>query len=224
MLGIAPKIDRSDLLDAGNSAVRSAGFPGVVFPLEVLRRVAIERRRGIAALLRAVVDQPVLANIKVAPAGSAPPIIRTPVGDILLKIIDPGVAALPQFLDRAVNPLLLFGQSAHLAPAIMDDADRAGESQFEGAARHHERVLRVANPAANHRVDVYVKVSVLGEKLQLFVENLQALLGNLIRRKVVNADLQVLETGLVQALDAFRSQQITIRDHSGDHAVAPDPP
>jgi hypothetical protein len=64
-----------------------------------------------------------------------------------------------------------------------------------------------------------VKIGVLGQQLQLLVEHLEALLGNLVGHHVVDGDLQMVEPGAVQPLDAFRRQQIAVGDHPGDHAA-----
>ena len=43
----------------------------------------------------------------------------------------------------------------------MDDADGRSEPEFQGARSNNNCVLRIVNAAANHRVDVHVKYSVL---------------------------------------------------------------
>ena len=54
------------------------------------------------------------------------------------------------------------------------------------------------------------------------VQNLQAVLGGLIGSDVVDADLQVVETGLVQAVDPVGGQQIAVGNERGDGAAPPD--
>ena len=53
-----------------------------------------------------------------------------------------------------------------------------------------KRILRICNSAADHRIDIHVKVGMLGQELQLLVENLQAFLRNIVWRHVVDGDLQ----------------------------------
>jgi hypothetical protein len=48
---------------------------------------------------------------------------------------------------------------------VVDHADRAGKTKLDGAARNHERIFRSLNAAADDRVDVDVKVCVLGQML-----------------------------------------------------------
>jgi hypothetical protein len=84
------------------------------------------------------------------------------------------------------------------------------------------RVLRIPYAAADHRIDVDVKLGVLGQQAQLAVQHLQALLRNVVRHHVVDGDLQMLEAGAVEALDALGGEQIAVGDETGDHAVAAD--
>ena len=74
-LGVAPEIDQRCLMNAGNGAVGSAGFLGEVLALDVSDSVIRQRDSRIAALLRAVVNQAVLADIEIAGAGSAAPVV-----------------------------------------------------------------------------------------------------------------------------------------------------
>ena len=103
--------------------------------------------------------------------------------------------------------------------AVVNDSDGRAETQFDGALADGERVLRIRNAAADHRIDVHVKLGVFGQQLQLLVEYLQALLRNFVGIHVVDGDLQPLEARAVQALNAFRHQEISVGDQSGDHAV-----
>src|ERR1700733_10366966 len=61
-----PVIDVGDLVHAGDSAVRGTGFLGEVFALQVGFGVLRERNPWIAALLRAIVHQPVFTNVQEA--------------------------------------------------------------------------------------------------------------------------------------------------------------
>ena len=61
-----PKIHEGRLVDAAHRAIRRAIFLGSEFVLHVFRGVLRQRNPGKAALLRAVMHQPVLADIEVA--------------------------------------------------------------------------------------------------------------------------------------------------------------
>src|SRR5271163_3699084 len=78
------------------------------------------------------------------------------------------------------------------------------------------------NSTAQYRIDVDVKDRMLGQHLQLLVENFQAFFRDIIRLNVVDTDLQMLQPGVVQLLDAIRHQEIPVGDQSRDHAMAPD--
>src|SRR5205085_8458337 len=78
------------------------------------------------------------------------------------------------------------------------------------------------NAAANHGIDIDVKIGVLGEKLQLFVQHFQALLGNVIRLDVVDGNLQPFEPGAIKFLNAVGRKQIPVRDQASHHASLPD--
>ena len=85
----------------------------------------------------------------------------------------------------------------------MDDADGRREAELRGALVDRPRVFRVLDATADDRVDVDVEVGVFGQPLQLLVEEAQALLRYFVGFDVVDADLQVVEPGLVQRLDAL---------------------
>ena len=62
------------------------------------------------------------------------------------------------------------------------------------------------------------------QQLQLPVQHLEAFLRDLVGHDVVDRDLQVLQAGAVQALDAVRGEQVAVGDQAGDHAVPADAP
>ncbi len=84
---------------------------------------------------------------------------------------------------------------------------------------NYQRVLRVLDAPAQNRVDVHVKQRVPGEDLQLLIQHLEALLRDLVRHDVVDADLHVVEPGLVEALNSVGREQITVGDQARQRAV-----
>src|SRR5580704_7769290 len=80
----------------------------------------------------------------------------------------------------------------------------------------------MGDAAADHGINIYVKVGVLGEQLQFLVENFQTFLRDFVRVHVVDGNLQPLESGVVKALDAIGDQQISVGDEAGDHAIRAD--
>ena len=73
------------LLNASDSTVRRARFFGEIFPLDVGESVLFERDARIAALLGAVMDEAVFANVQIAGTGAASPIVRFAAGEIFLE-------------------------------------------------------------------------------------------------------------------------------------------
>src|SRR5271163_2840952 len=88
--------------------------------------------------------------------------------------------------------------------------------------RYSQGVFGIAHAAAKHRVDVHVKFGVLGKQREFLVQNFQALLGDVVRHHVINADLQVFEAGAVEAFDSIRDQEVAVGNQSGHHSVLAD--
>src|SRR5262249_62208709 len=101
-------------------------------------------------------------------------------------------------------------------PAENDPAEIA-EPNFGGRPRHRRRFLGFFAPPADHRIDAHVKFGVLGQVAEIAVEHLQALLRDLIGRDIVNADLQIFESGRVELLDPVSGHEITVAYQPGDH-------
>lgn len=196
-----------------------AGFARVILAPQVLPRVFLQRHGGIAALLGAVVHQAVFADVEVTAPGAATPVVRPAVGDVFLKLVKAGVDLPAQVLDGAIDPLLRLAQGAHLAPAVVDDAERAGQAQPHGPASDHYRVFRIMDTGPDHRVDVHSELGVLGQQLELLIEHLQAFFGDIIGLDIVDADLQVLQPRPVEPLDALGGQQVAVGDEPGHDAV-----
>ena len=100
MLRRAPTVENRNLMDARNRAVRRAAFFGEVLAADVVARVRRERNSRIAALLRAVMHQAVFADVEIARAGAAAPVIGQALRDVVLKGVDAGETALfPRFIS-----------------------------------------------------------------------------------------------------------------------------
>src|SRR5258708_6829494 len=114
-------------------------------------------------------------------AGPAAPVVGLSLRNVVLKSVDARKAAFFQRLHLVVDAALFIPQRLQLSAAVVNDSDGRSETKFDGALADRERILRMRNAAAHHRVDVHVKVGVLGQQLQLFVEDFQALLRDFIR-------------------------------------------
>src|SRR5579862_299996 len=180
-------------MDAANRAVGGARLRRREFAPDVVDRVVVERRSGSAALLRAVMDQAVLADVKVARAGAAAPFVRLAVREVVLEARDSRIQILhhlPRTVDRGshlvVHLPLARAQRLQMSGSVVDDADRGGESEFAGARVYDARIIGILDPAAEHRVDVDVERGVGLQILKLAVEDPQTFLRHLIWFYVVD--------------------------------------
>src|SRR6185295_14631032 len=99
-------------------------------------RVLVERLGRIAALLRTVVHQSVLANIEIARPGAAAPLVFLAIRDIVLKVVELTVAATPELLGFEIDRALLLAKRPKLAAAVMNDPHRRAETQIDGSPPH----------------------------------------------------------------------------------------
>src|SRR4051812_41160618 len=73
--------------------------------------------------------------------------------------------------------------------------------------------------AADNRVDVDVKLSVLGQYLKFSIQHLEALFRDLVGHDVVDRDLHVVEPGTVEPFDPIGGKQVTVSDQAGKRAA-----
>ena len=66
-----------------------------------------------------------------------------------------------------------------------------------------------------------MELGVIGQHLKLLVENFQAFLRDFVGDEVVDADLHVVEAGLVKPFNALDIEEIAVGDHAGDGAGFP---
>ncbi len=143
---------------------------------------------------------------------------------IVLKLIESRKRTLAQIHDLLEDLDLPPAEPFQLPVVIVNDPDRAGESQFHRAMRNRQRIFRILHAAAQHRVDVHLKNRMLRKPFQPRIQSLQTFFRNFVRCHVVNADLQMFQSRRVQAGDPFLAKQKAICDHPGNHAVLPDMP
>ncbi len=139
----APVVDVADLVDAGDGAARGAAFFREELALDVFASVAGEGDARVAALLAAVVDEAVLADVEVACACAAAPVVGLPVGDGFLEVVEAGVAAAGELADLIPDVALALAEGPELTGAVVDDADGGAESEAEGALRDGQSVFRI---------------------------------------------------------------------------------
>src|ERR1700683_5338448 len=125
----APVVHHRDLLHARDGAPRRAGFAREVFAPDIFLGVAGERHTGLAALLRTPVHQAIFANVKVARAGAATPLIRFTLRDVVLEFIEARKRALAERHNLFEKLSVARAKRTKLAVPIVNDAHRTRETQ-----------------------------------------------------------------------------------------------
>src|SRR5580704_7582837 len=90
-------------MHATDGAVRGAGFLCQKFALEIGFGVPSQRDSGEATLLRAVVHQPIFADVEITRPGPAAPVIGLAISDSFLELIEARVVALLPVAHFEVN-------------------------------------------------------------------------------------------------------------------------
>src|SRR4051812_1857490 len=106
-------------------------------------------------------NQPVFAYVEITGAGAAFPIIRSTPGNRFLEPVETRVVRLLQLFNGEINIPLRLPERPQLPLVIVNDPDRGSEAQFERSPADRQRIIRIMNPAAQHRVDIDVKIRVL---------------------------------------------------------------
>src|SRR5207249_2397504 len=133
-LRIAPEVEDRDLLHACDRTQGGACLLRRVFAANVFEGVLFERDRRVAALLRAIVNEPLLAYVEVAPTRSAAPVVGLTLCEVILKVIHARVAAFSDRLHLLEDAHLFFAERLEGSRSVMDDTARAREAQLDGAA------------------------------------------------------------------------------------------
>ena len=143
---LADFIQHGGLLDTGDAAERRAFFDDGVLLFDVLVLVVNEWDAGMAALLRAPMDESILADVEEARAGAAVPCIGKTADEIFLEtvVVSEGEDAGFEAADLLIDAELAFGKSVALAGAVVGNTDGAVEAERAGTACDSEGVLGVA--------------------------------------------------------------------------------
>src|SRR5271168_465620 len=116
-------------MHARHGAMRRARLFSHELTAYIVASIGCERNSGITALLRAVVHQAVFADVEVARAGAAAPVVGLALGNVVLKSVDAGEAAFFQRLHFVIDAAFFLAQRLQLAAAVVNDADGRSESQ-----------------------------------------------------------------------------------------------
>src|ERR1700691_3195124 len=103
-------------------AMRGARLFCIELAAYIGKRVFFQRNGRIPTLLRAIMHQPILANVEIAGSGTTAPLIRTAERDVVLEGIHPRKAAFLQSLHLVVHTLLVIIQGLNLPRAVVDDS------------------------------------------------------------------------------------------------------
>src|SRR6267154_4260952 len=96
--------------------------------------------------------QPVLTDIEIARAGTAAPVVRPTQRNVVLKLVEAGIAVLAQLLHLGENRLCFVVERTELTGAVMDDSDSRGKAQFHGSFANGDRVPLLSYSGADHGV------------------------------------------------------------------------
>jgi hypothetical protein len=104
----------------------------------------------------------------------------------------------------------------------MDDTDRVGKTIASRPLSDNQSILRILQFSPQNRIDVHVELRVIPQVAKLDVQDLEALLGNIIRLDIVHTDLEMIQPGFIQSFDPLWSQQITVGQYSRQHPMTTD--
>src|SRR5262245_52636834 len=155
------------------------------------------------ALLGTPVHQTVLADVEISGASAAMPFVGATNGQIFLKpvVVCEVERRLPKAYRLFEYRLLFLVEQTQMAGPIVNDADGCGEPELVRAVCDCQRVGRLPDPTADDGVDGHVELGIRGEPTQLLVEDLEALLRDVVRNDVVDADLKMVEPGAIEPFD-----------------------
>src|SRR5258708_13501652 len=107
-------------------------------------------------------DQPVFADVEIARACRGHAIGGQALGDVVMKGIDAGEAALLPRLHFVVDAAFFLAQRPQLPTAIVNNADGRTEPQRDSPLANRERVLWIGHASTDYGIDVHVKLRMLG--------------------------------------------------------------
>src|SRR5690242_24288 len=118
-----PMVHVRHLVYARDGTVRRAAFLGEELTTYVGAGVLLQRNARVAPLLRAIVHQPILADVQIAGAGAAAPVVRVAIGNVVLEAVESRIVLLRELLHLLKHRALGLTQWPQLSVAIVDDPD-----------------------------------------------------------------------------------------------------
>src|SRR5262245_41140194 len=123
-------------------------------------------------------DQSVFTNVEIPAARVAMPLVRLTSHEVVLEVAI--VDEIGEFLfamthDFIVNAFLRGAQRTKLSRVVMNDADRAVETQLPHSPSNHERIFRIEDRTAQDGVDVDIEFSIFGKPAKFLIQHFQTL-------------------------------------------------
>lgn len=106
----------------------------------------------------------------------------------------------------------------------MNDADGALKTEVTRPPGNCQGIFGAAATAAHDGVHSHIEQGMVGQPAQLLIEKLHALLRDLVRCDIVDADQGRVEPGGIQVANQRWCEQVPIGDQRRDGSAAPDVP
>src|SRR5262245_25907257 len=134
---LAQVVEQGHSMDAGNRAVRGTRFDRAVLALEIRGTVLRQWNARVSTLLRAPMDETILANIHVARSCPALPCVGAAVGEVALKqaVMPMRVEAARELYDLFINGPMFRIERHDLTRLAVNQADRCAKTERERALR-----------------------------------------------------------------------------------------
>src|SRR5215469_5897780 len=117
-------------MHARHCAMRRAALLCEELAANVGYGIALQRNSRVATLLRTVVHQPVFADIQIARACTASPVVGSAVRDVFLEPVEARIMFLFHLLHFEIDFALFVSQRAQLSVAVLNDPHGQSESQL----------------------------------------------------------------------------------------------
>jgi hypothetical protein len=80
-------VNHRNLVHARNRAKRRTPLYRIKFPVKIFRAILLKGNTRRTALLRAIMDESILADVEISASGTAFPVIRISLYKVLLKLV-----------------------------------------------------------------------------------------------------------------------------------------
>ncbi len=130
--------------------MRRATLLGAVFAADIRERILGNGNPRVSPLLRAIVHQPVLADVEISCASPALPVVRYAIGNLVLELVQPRVALLRQMPNPVEDIPFQLAEWLELTTTVMDDTDGRTEPKFVSPRGNDKGVFGILDRRADH--------------------------------------------------------------------------